>query len=62
MTFEGTPCHSMWGFISDTLAGVSNTIIQNEFWDPSSLHDKLLDSLEEPLSLPETIPFHTAKN
>ncbi len=61
LTFGGTPCPSMWGFISDTLADISNTLIHNEFWDPSSLFDDLSTSLGEPIPLPDTIPFHPAK-
>lgn len=61
MTFGGTPCPSMWGYISDTIVDVSKNIIHNEFWDPSLLHDELSASLEAPLSLPDTIPFHPAQ-
>lgn len=37
-TFGGTPCPPMWGFISDTLADVSNTLFYNESLDPSSFN------------------------
>jgi hypothetical protein len=61
MTFGGTPCPSMWGYISDTLANIANSIIHNEFWDPSDLHVDISKSLADPLPLPVDIKFHPAQ-
>jgi hypothetical protein len=61
MTFGGSPCPALWGIISITLADLSNTIIQNKDWDHTVLYDEISDSLAPPLSLPDSIPFHLAK-
>jgi hypothetical protein len=61
MTFGGAPCLSMWEFISETLADISNTIIHNEHWDHLSLHDNISLSLKDPLSVPEDIGFLPAQ-
>jgi len=61
MTFGGAPCPSMWGYISDTLADISNSLIGNLYWDHGKLFDLLSNTIEDPLSLPASIPFHLAK-
>lgn len=61
MTFGGAPCPSMWGYISDTLADISNSLIGNAHWDHEKLFDPLSNTLQDPLSLPASIPFHQAK-
>ena len=61
MTFGGAPCPSLWGVISETLADITNMIPQNPHWDHLSLYDEISDSLEPPLSLPESTPFHPGK-
>jgi hypothetical protein len=60
MTFGGAPCPSIWGVISETMADLGNSLLQNPFWDHSKLFDTIMDSLEDPLSLPDDIPFHQA--
>jgi hypothetical protein len=60
MTFGGSPCPSLWGIISETLADISNSILQNKYWDYTNLHDPISDTLDSPPSLPDTIPFHHA--
>jgi hypothetical protein len=57
MTFGGSPCPSIWGYISDTC----NTLIHNIFWDHNILFDNLSLSLDLSLSLPDEIKFHEAK-
>jgi hypothetical protein len=61
MTFGGSPCPALWGIISETLENLTNTIIQNKDWDHTVLYDEKSDSLAPPLSLPDSIPFHPAK-
>jgi hypothetical protein len=61
MTFGGSPCPALWGVISKTTADLSNAIIQNKYWNFHDVYDPLSDNLEPPLSLPNTIPFHPAK-
>jgi hypothetical protein len=60
MTFGGAPCPSLWGYISDTLADVCNTLIHNVHWDHNKLSDPLSDHLLPPLSLPEHEQFYPA--
>jgi hypothetical protein len=61
MTFGGSPCPSLWGIISESLTYLSNAIIQNRHWDHDTLFDSISDELNSPLSLPDSIPFHPAK-
>ncbi len=61
MTFGGAPCPSMWGYISDTLADVCNSLIQNDYWNHHTLVVPLSRNIEPPLDLPDSIPFHPAK-
>jgi hypothetical protein len=61
MTFGGTPCPLLWGYISDTIADIGNSMIQNVFWDHSSLFDKISDSLDAPGLIEDDILFHQAK-
>jgi hypothetical protein len=62
MTFGIAPCPSMRGYISDTLANVCNSLIHNDYWNHHTLVDPLSSSLEPPLALPDSIPFHQAKS
>jgi len=41
MTFGRTPCLSLWGYISDTLADICNKLIHNPHWDRSNFFDNL---------------------
>jgi len=61
MTFGGTPRPLLWGYISDTVADVTNARIHNAFWDHSSLFDEISDSLDAPRSMDDDVPFHPAK-
>jgi hypothetical protein len=62
MTFGGTPCPSLWGFTSDTLADICNKSIHNPYWDHLKVFDQFSSTIEEPSSLPLEIPFHPAKS
>jgi len=62
MTFLGTPCPSLWGYISDTIADICNELIHNPHWDHSRTFDDLSTTLDEALSLPDENPFHSAKS
>jgi hypothetical protein len=39
MTFGGSPCPSMWGYISETLADICNTLIQCKCWESYSMRN-----------------------
>jgi hypothetical protein len=60
-TFGGSPCPSLWGYISETMADISNVLIKNKFWDPNKVFDPLSTTLPPPSSLPEDNPFHPAR-
>ena len=61
MTFGGSPCPAMWGYISDTLIDISNTLIHNKHWNHESLFDPISLQINEPKPLPDSIPFAQAK-
>jgi hypothetical protein len=61
MTFGGSPCPPLWGYISNTIIDVCNSIIQNEYWDHDSIYDPISDQLQEKICLHESVPFHPAK-
>jgi hypothetical protein len=52
----------MWGYISDTLADLCNTLLQCKEWDHSSLFDPISKSVLPPNPLDENIPYHKSKN
>jgi hypothetical protein len=60
-TFGGSPCPSLWGIISETIADLSNVLIQSKLWDHHNLYDPISDDLDLPLCLPDSVPFHPAK-
>jgi hypothetical protein len=62
MTFGGSPCPSLWGYISDTVADICNALILNEHCDHRILFDSLSHTVAPPNSLPDTVPFHQAKD
>jgi hypothetical protein len=61
MTFGGSPCPSLWGYMSETMVDVCNAIIHNKHWNPNELSDPISHTLPHPTSLPDIIPFHQAK-
>ena len=62
MTFGGAPCPSIWGVISEVITDIGNSLLQNDFWDHSELHDHISDQIEAPISVPDSIPFHQARD
>ncbi len=62
MTFGGSPCPALWGFIPDTLADICNTLLHCKNWDYTSLYDPISDLISSPKSLLEHIPFHQSKD
>jgi hypothetical protein len=60
MTFGGAPCPALWGIISETMADVCNTLINNQSWNHEEFFDTLSNSLNPPLFLPESINFEPA--
>ncbi len=62
MAFGGSPCPSLWGYISDTICDVCNIIISNNHWVFKHAFDPLIFTLDPPKSLPDSVPFHQARN
>jgi hypothetical protein len=61
LTFGGAPGPNLWGVISESIADISNAILQNNSWNYSTFFDPLSGTIEEPLSLPDDIPLASAK-
>jgi hypothetical protein len=61
MTFGGSPCPSIWGFISDSIADLGNALIHDTTWDWKNINNPLSLSLPDPVPLPHEIPYNTAK-
>jgi hypothetical protein len=47
LTFGGSPGPNIWGVISETMTDLANTILQNEYWDQTSLYDPISDSITQ---------------
>jgi hypothetical protein len=62
LTFGGSPCPPIWGYISDTIIDIANSLIQNEFWDHEEFFDPISNQLQVENCLPISIPFHQAKD
>ena len=62
LTFGGSPCPSLWGVISETIADVGNAILSNPYWDHNEMFDPISELIESPRSLPEDIPFKKARS
>lgn len=60
MTFGGSPCPALWGYIAETLADTCNALILNPYWDHNLVYDQLSDTVDDPLPLPDSIPCHPA--
>jgi hypothetical protein len=55
MTFGGSPCPSLWGYISEMLADVCNALIQNPDWDHTSLFDPLSLKVDQATPCPDPV-------
>jgi len=62
MTFGGSPCPTMWGYTSETITDVCNTLIQCKNWDYMSLYDEISDSITDPVSRTPETPFKSARD
>jgi hypothetical protein len=61
MTFGGSPCPSMWGYTSETITDICNTLIQCSSWDYSTIYDKISDTIPQSICLSDDIPFAQSK-
>jgi hypothetical protein len=61
LTFGSSACPNLWNCISETGMDIANMLIQNPFWDHTSLFDPLSSQLENPESLPTDVPFAQTK-
>jgi hypothetical protein len=62
LTFGGAPCPSIWGILSETITDISNVLVSNKFWDHNTLFDPISNQLSKVINLPESTPFHQAKD
>jgi len=62
LTFGGSPCPSLWGLLSETMADIANTLLVNPFWDHDSVFDPISNMIEPPQPLPVDQPFHSVKD
>jgi hypothetical protein len=60
LTFGGSPCPSLWDFISDTIIDTTNTLIQNQYWDQNHLYDPVSNMIYSTQPFPDSIPFGQA--
>jgi hypothetical protein len=60
MTFDRTPCPSLWGYISNTTTDLGNALINDASWDWNTLYSTLSPNLPK-TSLPLEFPFKLAK-
>ena len=61
MTFGGSPCPSLWGIISETIADMVNSILHHPYWDHNTLFNPLSETIVPPESLSDDVSFHAAK-
>ena len=61
MTFGGSPNPALWGVSSETTTDICNALLGNQYWDHTAVFNPISDSLEDPSSFPENVPFHQAR-
>jgi hypothetical protein len=62
MTFGGSPNPALWGVISETTTDIGNSLLANNAWNHLNLFDPIFNSIEEPLSLDDSVTFHQARD
>jgi len=62
LTFGGSPCPNLWSVISEMILDIGNAILLNSSWDHFEFFDPLSNLIENPICLPENIPFAQAKD
>ena len=62
LTFGGSPCPGLWGIISESITDITNTLLQNPFWDHDLVFDPISESLYPPLNLPDSVIYHLEKD
>jgi hypothetical protein len=61
ITFGGSPRPSMWGYTSETITDICNTLIQSSSWVYSTIYDEISDTIPQPICLSDDIPFVKSK-
>jgi hypothetical protein len=59
--FGGSLCPTLCGIISESITGICNSLLNNEYWDHTDLYGQLSDTLDKPLSMPESPPLIIAQ-
>jgi hypothetical protein len=62
MTFGGSPCLALWGYITDTIADICNILLHCSSWDHTLLHDPISTTLSAPTHLSQSNPIHQSKD
>ena len=60
LTFSGSPCPSIWGDLSETVADLANSILHHPDWSPEILHSPIQSKIPPDKDLPPNIPFTQA--
>ncbi len=58
----GLQIHQFGGVISETITDIGISLLLNDFWDHSKNFDPISNQLNTPISLPESVPFHAARD
>lgn len=61
LTFGGSACPNLWNCLSESGTDIANMLIQNPFWDHTSLTDPLSSLLTSTNSLPDDISYAQTK-
>jgi hypothetical protein len=59
-SFGGKPCPSQWSDIYEMACDLTNALIQDPTWSPSSLRSEFSDLLSDPERIDGPIPFARA--
>lgn len=60
LTFGGSSCPALWGYISNKIIDTCNTLLQNQHWNHEELYKSISNTIDTTGSLPKEIPFGTA--
>ena len=62
LTFGGSPGPYEWSAISETICDLSMAILQDDDWDPATLHAPNPELVPPPVLLPSDVPFGVGRD
>jgi hypothetical protein len=62
LPFGGAPCPSDFCVVSDVITDTINDLLACDEWDPSSISSQFLAKIPDEISLPDSLPFATARD